>query len=85
MLAFLSDIATPFDHSQAERDSRLLNMWHKVSGGFLADPGAQQYARMQGDQSTVRTQGLAVRSALQVPLPVHPLLPSLSFPECKTI
>ncbi len=48
VLAFLDDLAIPFDNHQAERDLRGLKVHQKVANGFRGDPGADAFARLRG-------------------------------------
>ena len=48
MLAFLDDLAIPFDSNQAERDLRGLKIHQKVSGCFRSDAGAEAFACLRG-------------------------------------
>jgi transposase len=48
VLAFLDDLAIPFDSNQAERDLRGLKIHQKVSGCFRSDAGAEAFACLRG-------------------------------------
>jgi transposase len=52
VLAFLEDLAIPFENNQAERDLRPLNMQQNVSGCFRSDLGADACARLRSDCAT---------------------------------
>jgi transposase len=77
VLAFLDDLAIPFDNNQAERDLRLLKTQQKVSGCFRSDTGAEAFARLRGYLSTLRKQGVALLSALLTLFTGSPLYPAL--------
>jgi transposase len=76
VLAFLSDLAVPFDNNLAERDLRMINVQQKVSGTFRRDEGAICFARIRGSLSTLRTQGQPLFPALEATLRGQPVLPS---------
>lgn len=76
VLAFLSDLAVPFDNNLAERDIRMVKVQQKVSGTFRSDDGAISFARIRGYVSTLRKQSQPIFSALEATLRGHPLLPS---------
>ncbi len=76
VLAFLSDLAVPFDNNQAERDVRMVKVQQKVSGSFRSGQGPVYFARIRGYLSTLRKQSLPLFSALQATLQGQPLLPS---------
>jgi transposase len=65
VLAFLDDLAIPFDNNQAERDLRGLKIQQKVSGCFRSDVGADAFACLRGYVATLRKQGQALLAALQ--------------------
>jgi len=77
VLAFLDDLTIPFDNNQAERDLRLVKTQQKVSGGFRADAGADDFARMRGYLSTLRKQGVGLLDALRTLFTGAPLYPAL--------
>lgn len=76
VLAFLSDLAVPFDNNLAERDVRMVKVQQKVSGTFRSNDGAIFFARIRGYVSTLRKQGQPIYAALEATLRGQPLLPS---------
>jgi len=78
VLAFMEDIAIPFDNNQAEQDVRMVKMQQKVSGTFRSEAGAYTFARLRGYLSTLPKQGLPALAALESVFHGHPLVPSLT-------
>lgn len=78
VLAFLGDLAIPFDNNQAERDLRLLKVQQKVSGCFRSPAGADAFARIRGYLSTLNKQGVALLAALETVFTGQPLYPSFA-------
>jgi transposase len=78
VLAFLDDLAIPFDNNQAERDLRMLTVRQKVSGCFRSDPGATAFARLRGYLATLRKQGQPLFAALQTVVAGRPLYPQFA-------
>jgi transposase len=76
VLAFLDDLAIPFDNNQAERDLRGLKVQQKVSNCFRSDAGAAAFARIRGYLATLRKQGQAVLAALETVVAGRPLYPA---------
>jgi transposase len=76
VLAFLDDLAIPFDNHQAERDLRGLKVQQKVSGGFRSDWGADAYATIRGYLATLRKQGQSLLAALTTVFAGQPLYPA---------
>ena|SRR5579872_986132 len=76
VLAFLDDLAIPFDNNQAERDLRDLKVQQKVSGCFRSDWGADAYATIRGYLATLRKQGHALLAALNSVFTGQPLYPA---------
>lgn len=78
VLAFLDDLAIPFDNNQAERDLRGLKVQQKVSGCFRSDAGADAFACLRGYLATLRKQGQALLAALQTVFAGQPLYPAFA-------
>jgi transposase len=78
VLAFLDDLAIPFDNNQAERDLRGLKMQQKVSGCFRSDAGAAAFMRLRGYVATLRKQGQPLFAALQTVFAGRPLYPDFA-------
>jgi transposase len=76
VLAFLDDLAIPFDNNQAERDLRGLKIQQKVSGCFRSDWAAQAYATIRGYLATLRKQGQTLLAALDTVFAGQPLYPA---------
>jgi transposase len=76
ILAFLDNLAIPFDNNQAERDLRDLKVQQKVSGCFRSDWGADAYATIRGYLATLRKQGQALLAALTTVFAGRPLYPA---------
>jgi transposase len=76
VLAFLDDLAIPFDNNQAERDLRGLKIQQKVSGCFRSEGGAAAYATIRGYLATLRKQGHSLLAALNAVFAGHPLYPA---------
>jgi len=65
VLAFLDDLAIPFDNNQAERELRMLKVQQKVTGCFRSARSADAFACLRGYVATMRKQGHALLAALQ--------------------
>jgi transposase len=81
VLAFLHNLAVPFDNNLAERDLRMIKVQQKISGCFRSFAGATAFCRIRGYLSTLRKQGLALLNALEQVLLGHPVFPDFSLPE----
>lgn len=81
VLAFLHNLAVPFDNNLAERDLRMIKVQQKISGCFRSLNGAAAFCRIRGYLSTLRKQGRALLTALEQVLLGHPVLPEFPLPE----
>ena len=77
VLAFLYDLAIPFDNNQAEQDLRMLKVQQKIAGSFRADSGSEAFARIRGYLASLRKQGVALLAALYTVFTGQPLYPAL--------
>ena len=75
VLAFLDDLAIPFDNNQAERDLRMLKVQQKVSGCFRS-PRRRCVRCIRGYLSSLRKQGITCLAALETVFAGQPLAPS---------
>ena len=75
VLAFMYDIAIPFDNNLAERDLRMLKTQQKISGGFRSQGGADVFCRIRSYISTLRKQRLPLLGALRSVFSEAPLVP----------
>jgi hypothetical protein len=78
VLLFLERLDAPFENTLAERDIRMVNAQHTVSGSLRRPEGAVPFCRIHGSVSTLRTQSVHVFSAWEATVRGHPLLPSFS-------
>ena len=63
-LRFLSDPTVPFTNNLAEQDGRMMKLRQKISGGFRAGEGAEDFAVIRSLLSTARKQGWGILRAL---------------------
>jgi transposase len=75
VLAFLYDIAIPFDNNLAERDLRMIKTQQKISGGFRSTGGAAVFCRIRSYVSTMRKQRIPLLQALRSIFAGAPLMP----------
>jgi transposase len=57
VLRFLKDFTVPFTDNQAERNLRMMKLRMKVSGTFRTPEGAEVFADIRSNISTVRKHG----------------------------
>ena len=57
VLRFLHEPAILFTHNQAEQDVRMMKVRQKISGAFLLEQGAQDFATLRSVLSSVQEQG----------------------------
>ena len=73
---FLTDPRTPFTNNEAEHDLQMAKLRQKISGGFRAERGAYNFARMRAVIATAQKQGWNVLQTLVHPDPMQ-LIPQL--------
>ena len=71
----MTDFRVPYTNNQAEQDVRMMKVPQKISGTFRSMTGAEVFARIRGDISTLKKQGLPVMEYLQQAIPGAPYLP----------
>ncbi len=76
-LAFLNDLAIPFDKNQAERDLRGLKLHQQVAGCFRSDAGAGALACLIGSLATMRMQDQALLATLETFFTGQPRYPDV--------
>ena len=64
VLRFLSNPAVPFTNNLAERDGRMMKLRQKISGGFRAVTGAEDFAVIRSFFSTAKKQQWDVLNAI---------------------
>lgn len=64
VLRFLSNPAVPFTNNLAERDGRMMKLRQKISGGFRALTGAEDFAVIRSLLSTAKKQQWDVLNAI---------------------
>jgi transposase len=74
VLRFLTEPLVPFTNNLAERDGRLMKLRQKISGGFRAEDGANQFGVIRSLLSIARKQGWEVLKALTSE-PQRPIAP----------
>ena len=72
-LAFLDDLAIPFDNNQAERDLRPIKVQQKISGTFRSEAGTDAFCCLRGVLSTWRKQSRSGLAALEAAFAGHAL------------
>lgn len=77
-MAFLDNLAIPFDNNQAERDLRMLKVQQKVSGCFRSTRGGAAFGRIRGYLSSLSKQELNCLVALETVFAGTPLAPAYS-------
>lgn len=78
VLAFLGDLAIPFDNNRAERDLRMLKAQQKVSGCFRSGRGGAAFSRIRGYLSSLSKQGIKRLAALETLFTGQPCYPGFT-------
>jgi transposase len=76
-LAFMKDLAVPFDTNLAERDLRMMKVKQKGSGCLRTTPGAPAFCHIRSSLSTMKKQGHNVITALKSVFLGAPLAPDI--------
>jgi transposase len=78
ILAFMRDLAVPFDNNQSERDLRMMKLRQKISGTFRSFQALVNFCRIRGYVSTARKNGLNALDALQRVFLGNPFVPTIN-------
>ena len=74
---FMTDFRVPYTNNQAEQDVQMMKVPQKISGAFRSMTGEEVFARIRGNISTLKKQGLPVMEYPQQAVRGAPYLPPI--------